>query len=67
MNRVAIRTATVAKNDQNTILPRVTVKKWAIRIEAGTQAVSSNSSVTCSLRKYRLNAHTDIAIRNERN
>ena len=34
MNKVAISIATVAKNNQNTILPRVTVKKWAIKIEA---------------------------------
>ena len=29
MNRVATRTATVVKNDQNTILPRVTVKEMS--------------------------------------
>ena len=36
--------ATEKWNSQKIYFPRFTVKKWAIKIDAGTQAISKNSS-----------------------
>lgn len=44
----AKRSAVEAWKSARTYFPRTTVKKWATRIEAGTQAISRNSSDDCS-------------------
>ena len=42
------RRDTVQQREYSDNNPRFTVKKWAIRIDAGTQAISRNSSDDCS-------------------